>query len=485
MAEEAAEFHYQKLADEIERKVLAGGYRAGDKLPSLRSLHAQTGLSLTTVYRAYQELENRGVAEPKEKSGFFVTSRIQDILPPPGFERHDPQPRQVRVNMLVDAVMAALSDTSILHMGVSVPAPELLPLKQLAASARHAADIYKKERGVGYGPPDGTPELRRQIAKRALGFGDSVDMDEIIITSGCMDAIQLCLKAVANPGDTILVESPTFTCYLQLIEDMQMLALEAPTSPEFGLDFPSLEKAVAEHDVKACILNPSFQNPLGFEMSEEARRRVVEFMGEKAIPIIEDDIYGELYFGESRPRPLKSFDRKGLVLYCSSFSKSLAPDPRVGWTMPGKFIDRVRRLKFNTRIAPSKLNQVTIAHYLEGGSYDRHLRKLRSALKNQMLNTALAIARHFPAGTRVSAPRGGLILWVQMDARVDGMRVFYEARGQKIFVLPGIISSTAERYANCIRVSCANLWSERIETGICTLGQIAARQIRAQSRPGS
>ncbi len=477
MEEESAGFHYQRLADEIEQKVLSGGYRAGDRLPSLRSVHEGTGLSITTVYRAYQELEDRGVVEPKEKSGFFVRSQIRDILPLPGFERHNPKPKQVRVNMLVDAVMEALSDTTVLHMGVAVPAPELLPLKQLAASAKNAAGIYMKQGGIGYGPPEGIPELRRQISKRALGFGESVEMDEIVITSGCMDAIQLCLQAVANPGDTILVESPTFTCYLQLIEDLKMLALEVPTSPEFGLDFPSLEKAVSEHDVKACILNPNFQNPLGFEMNNEAKRKVAEFMEEKSIPIIEDDIYGELYFGASRPRSIKSFDRKGLVLYCSSFSKSLAPDLRVGWAMPGRFIERVRRLKFNKSIALPKLNQLIVADYLESGSYDRHLRKLRSALKNQTLNTALAIARHFPEGTKISAPVGGLILWVQMDERVDGMKVFYEAREQKIFVLPGIISSSTEHYANCIRISCGNLWNERIESGIQTLGQIVARQI--------
>ncbi len=477
ITEEATGFEYQKLAAEIEQKVLAGGYRAGDRLPSLRSIHARTGLSMTTVYRAYQELEDRGVVEPKEKSGFFVRSQIRDILPLPGFERHNPKPKQVRVSMLVDAVMDALSDATILHMGVAVPAPELLPLKQLAASAKNAAGIYRKQGGIGYGPPDGIPGLRRQISKRATGFGEIVDMDEIVVTSGCMHAIQLCLQAVANPGDTILVESPTFTCYLQLIEDLKMLALEVPTSPEFGLDFQSLEKAVAEHDVKACIMNPNFQNPLGFEMNEQAKRKVVEFMGKKSIPIIEDDIYGELHFGAYRPKSLKSFDQKGLVLYCSSFSKSLAPDLRVGWTMPGRFIERVRRLKFNTSIAPPKLNQQIIADYLEGGSYDRHLRKLRIALKKQTLNTALAIARFFPRGTKISAPGGGLILWVQMDERVDGMKVFYEARDQKIFVLPGIISSSTEYYGNCIRISCGNLWNERIEVGIRTLGQIVARQI--------
>ncbi len=466
---------YRKLADEIEREIVEGGYRAGDKLPSLREAHSRTGLSITTILRAYAELEDRGVVEPKEKSGFFVKPQICNILPLPGFERHESKPRPVEVNALVDAITEIPEDPSMLSLGSAVPAPELLPLRQLAGAAKAASGIYRQHGGIGYGPPDGMPALRRQIARRSLEFEAMAHPEEILITSGCMDAIQLCLRAVAAPGDTVVVESPTFTCYLQLIEDLKMLALEVPADPKSGVDFPSLHKALTDHDVKACILNPNFQNPLGFEMSEASKQRVVELMAQRDIPIIEDDIYGELYFGASRPRPLKSFDRRGMVLYCSSFSKSLAPDLRIGWTMPGRFIERVRRLRFNSSIAPPKLNQVIVADYLEGNSYDRHLRKLRGALKHQTLNTALAIARHFPATARISAPGGGLILWVELE--VDGMKVFYEARRKKIFVLPGLISSITDRYRNCIRISCGNPWSERVEQGIQTLGGIVTAMI--------
>jgi DNA-binding transcriptional MocR family regulator len=473
----ALDFQYLRLADKIESRVAEGGFRAGERLPSLRSLHAETGLSLSTVYRAYVELETRGVVEPREKSGFYVRPLLRNILPLPGFDRRRSKPNRVSVNVLVDAIMELLGDPAMLPLGAAIPAPELLPVKQLVASMKAVSNMYTKKNFIALGPPDGTPELKRQIARRSVSYHQKPETDGIIITNGCMEAIQLCLRAVAGPGDTILVESPTFTCYLQLIEDLNMLALEVPTDPEHGVDLASLAKAVAEHDVKACILNPNFQNPLGFEMSDAHKKELVELLGGKEIPVIEDDIYSELYYGDARPRTLKSFDRKGLVLYCSSFSKSLAPDLRVGWTMPGRYIDRVRRLKFNSTIASSKLNQLVVADFLNNSSYDRHLRKLRNALKNQAANTALAIARHFPPQTKISAPKGGIILWVQLDETVDGMEVFQEAREHKIFVLPGIISSTTDAYSNCIRISCGTPWNEKMEEGIKTLGEIVAGKV--------
>lgn len=281
-----------------------------------------------------------------------------------------------------------------------------------------------------------------------------------------MDAIHLCLRAVAKPGDTILVESPTFTCYLQLIEDLNMLALEVPTDPDKGLDLGLVREAVDRHAVKACIVCPSFQNPLGFAMPVAAKQELVELFAEKDIPIIEDDIYGDLYFGSSRPRTLKSFDSKGMVLYCSSFSKTLAPDLRVGWTLPGRYLKKVKRIKFNTVIASAKLNQLVIADFLRNGGYERHLRRLCHALMNQTGNMSLAISREFPPGTRISSSQGGYVLWVELPEGVDGLALFHEARRNGIFIIPGVICTSTDRYGNCIRISCGHPWNERWAEGI-------------------
>ncbi len=468
-------FHYRRLATEIEATIVEGGYKAGERLPSLRSQHQRTGLSITTVSQAYLELEKRGLVETREKSGFYIKPQLTGLLPLPRVQAHPAVAQRVAMNVLVESIHEALADPEMLPLGAAIPSAALLPVRQLAMTTKAVAGRYLREGGIGYGPVAGVPELQRQLAQRSPGGGGT--REEIIITNGCLDAIQLCLRAVAGPGDTILVESPTFTCYLQLIEDLKMLVLELPTDPVHGLDFVALQQAVAGAEIKACILNPNFQNPLGFAMAAADKQQVVDFLNHHQVPIIEDDIYGDLFFGPCRPSTLKSFDRQGLVLYCSSFSKSLAPDLRVGWTMAGRFSEQVKRLKFNAAIASSKLNQWVVAEFLQNGHYDRHLRKLRTSLKNQVANTGLAVARYFPAGTKISAPQGGYILWVQLPAGIDGMAVFNAAKKRKIFILPGRISSSSGNFQNCIRISCGLPWGARIEEGIRSLGEIVGAMV--------
>lgn len=465
-------FHYHRLAAEIETRISAGGYKAGEKLPSLRSQQQRTGLSISTINQAYLELEKRGMVEIRQKSGVYVKPQLAGLLPLPRSQAGRTGPQKVEVNVLVESIHEVLADPEMLPLGAAIPSPALLPVRQLTQTAKTLAGRYLRHEGITYGPVEGVPELRQQLANRMSGAGGISGSEEIIVTNGCLDAIQLCLRAVAGPGDTILVESPTFTCYLQLIEDLNMLALELPADPVHGLEFEALQQALDSAEVKACILNPNFQNPLGYEMAAADKKRLVQFLNDRQVPVIEDDIYGDLFFGASRPLSLKSFDQQGLVLYCSSFSKSLAPDLRVGWTMPGRFSEQVKRLKFNSGIASAKLNQWVVAEFLRHGQYDRHLRKLRSSLKNQVGNTGLAVARYFPEGTKISAPQGGYILWIQLPARIDGLAVFHEAKKRKIFILPGLISSSTGNYRNCIRISCGLPWSDRVENGIKTLGEI-------------
>ncbi|UCF82760.1 MAG: PLP-dependent aminotransferase family protein [Desulfobacteraceae bacterium] len=468
-------FRYARLADEIEHKIWEGDYKAGEKLPSIRKLHDQTGYSITTAYQAYIELEKRGVVEPRLKSGFYVKPLLRDILPSPKLKRLKPSPKKVTINALAKSIVESMSDPDVLQLGGAAPVPELLPYKQLFRSIKSNMIPNMKDIITNYENPSGAFQLRRQIAKRTLGVSNKVTVDEIIITNGCMEAVNICLRAVAKPGDTIIVESPTFFCFLQLIEDLNMLALEIPTDPVNGIDIKALEQALDKNDVKACIFIPNFHNPLGYVMSSNKKRQLVELLSNKNIPIIEDDIYGDLYFGKTRPSTLKSFDKKGMVLYCSSFSKTLAPGLRIGWTIPGIFKDTVKRLKLNTSIVSPTLNQYIISEFLRSGSYDRHLRKLRTSLKNQVSNTALAIARYFPEDTKITAPQGGLILWVQLNDVFDGLKVYHEAKKHNIYILPGILCSSSKKYKNCIRISCRYPWDDKVEKGIIQLAKIIAR----------
>lgn len=470
-----ASFRYQQLAAELENQIESGLFKAGDRLPSLRTLQSRTGLSITTINQAYVEMEKRGLVEPREKSGFFVRPLLKSFSPPsmansPAAGR----PRPVTIGLENEAILAILQNEDVAPFGAALPASQLLPAKQLAQSAQKISTRYFRESGLDCGSVNGVPELKRQIAGRIIGIGRHIDEEDVVITHGCMDAIQLCLRAVTRAGDIVVTESPTFTCYLQLIRDLGLLALEIPTDPVTGIDLEMLEKALRNNRVAACLLNPTFQNPLGFDMPAERKEQLVKMLGTREIPIIEDDIFGELYFGPSRPLSLKYFDTAGLVLCCSSFSKTLAPDFRVGWVTPGRFKDRIDRLKVNAYTVPSKLPQLILADFLKNGHYDRHLRKIRTAFKNQVSCTIQAIGRYFPEGTKLSAPSGGYILWVELDSRIDGMELFNRAWEKRICVVPGAITTNSGGSKNCIRISCGFPFTERLEGMIQELGRILA-----------
>jgi DNA-binding transcriptional MocR family regulator/DNA-binding transcriptional LysR family regulator len=466
------EYQYIKLANELEQQILSGKYSTGAKLPSLRSLHANTGRSISTVYQAYMELENRGVVEVREKSGFYARPLQNAILPLPSRGQKQIKPHKVNINALSAMHKRSLNKPEMLPFGAAMATAELLPGKQLAAAVRSVAASYQNSDRLGYGFPSGEPELQKEIGKRSLGWQENGDEKEIIITQGCMSAIDICLRSVARPGDTILLESPTFLCYLQLIEDLNMQALEVPADPSKGLNINTLRQVLDEHDVRAALLNPTFHNPLGYEMEESSKRPLVEMFAERGIPIIEDDIYGELYFGKTRPTPLKAYDQEGGVLYCSSFSKSLAPDLRVGWTMPGRFREKVKRLKFNATISSPQLNQLIVAEFLGSGAYDRHLRKMRNILKKQAAEMAHAVARYFPQETKISAPKGGLCLWVELPPSVDSLQLFRLAEKKNISILPGALCSGMGQYDHCIRLNYAHTWDERKEKGMKTLADL-------------
>jgi len=465
-------FRYIRLADEIESNIASGVYRAGEKLPSIRRLHRRTGLSISTVYQAFIELEKRGLVAPRQKSGYFVRPRTGRILKAPDWQRYRAVPKKVTISTLASSIVEAMSDPSFLQLGGTLTAPDLMPVKALSRSLRSMTTRQIAKGLTAYENPYGNPTLREQIAKRALHTGAVGGIGDLVITNGCIEAVSLCLQAVARPGDTIVVESPTYPWFLQLIEDLSMLALEVPTDPRNGIDLEALERAINENAVAACILVPNFHNPLGCLMPEENKRLLVTLLGRRGIPIIEDDIHGELFFEGRRPTPLKAYDRKGLVLYCSSFSKTLAPGLRLGWTMPGRYREQVRRLKLNLSIASPTLNQLVIAVYLKDGAFERHLRRLRQALKTQAANLAMAVARRFPEGTKMTSPQGGVTLWIELANKTDALDVFHKAREHRIAIMPGIMCSTTRRYRHCIRLSCGFPWSAALDAGVRKLGQI-------------
>jgi len=465
-------FQYVALADEIETGIMNGRFEPGEKLPSLRKLHLRMGLSISTVHQAYIELEKRGRVAAKEKSGFYVRTLNGNPMKRPPLVKIKAEPCRVMVNDLAKTIIRDLQSDDILMLGAAVPSKELMPLKQLSRIMKSmSADLVQHHIST-YDLCAGNADLRETLSKRMPGPVFSLSADDIITTSGCLDAVSLCLRSVAGPGDAVLVESPAFHCFLQLIEDLNMYVVEVTGCPDTGISPETFKETLSSHKIKVCLLNSNFQNPLGSVMSSKNKAEILSIAEEYGVPIIEDDIYGDLFYGDKRPATFKSMDKTGHVLYCSSFSKALAPGLRTGWTIPGKYKDAVLRMKLNTTISSPGIIQAVIAEFIKTGAYDRHLRQLRNKLKNQASAMAMAVSRYFPKDTRITFPRGGMFIWVELNKKYDSLEIYQQAYQEKISILPGALCSSSDRYKNCLRINCGLKWSPRLENAIQTMGKI-------------
>jgi DNA-binding transcriptional MocR family regulator len=467
---------YEKLADDIEKLIRKGVYRPGERVPSVRQASQQHRISITTVIRAYVLLESRGMLESRPQSGYFVSLRAHDG------ERHVDELRPTRpiavsasvdVSRLVLSTLRSIGTDDAIPLGSPYPDPGLFPFEKLNRYAS-AAGRNKSAWGITNALPPGSPELVRQIARRYLENGMAVDPNEIIVTVGATEAINLCLQAVAKPGDVVAVESPTFYAMLHAIERSGMKAIEVATHPEYGIEIDALAKIVESQPIAACMVMPNFQNPLGFQMPDERKRELVKLLADADIPLIENGVYNELYFGESHPTTLKSYDEKGIVLHCASFSKSLTAAYRIGWALPGRYRDQVEKLKFLNTLTTSVIPQLAIAEYLERDGYEHHLRRLRRTYAQQANLMRAMVTRFFPAGTRISSPAGGYVLWVELPAKVDSMRLYQLALEKGITIGPGYMFSISDSYRNFIRLNYSSPWSNEIEQAVITVGRLAA-----------
>ncbi len=465
-------FRYIQLASEIEQKILNGTYPPGAKLPSIRKLHRQSNLSMTTVYQAYVELETMGLVEVKPKSGYYVNPVSLKKLQAPVFEKISSPPQEVRLSSMINSVVSAINDPHLLPLGMTVTDTSLLPFKQFA---RILKDLNRNDvkTMLSYSLSEGYPELRRQIAQRTLGVIEGISSEDIIITNGCMEAVALSLLAVAGPGETIAIEAPTNFSFLQLLKELGILVAEVPTDPHTGVMIDELEKIIRQNDIRACLFMPSFHNPLGTMMPDRNKRQLMRLLGSYEIPVIEDDISSEVFFGEQRPLPLKAFDKHHLVLTCSSYSKTLAPGLRIGWVIPGRrYREKIQSLKAGVSVTSSTLDQYLVARFLASGAYERHLRSLRSSLKKQMHRTVFAIQKYFPPLTRLAVPNGGSLLWVELPGNVNSQEVYREARNLHISIIPGIVCSNTRQFENYMSISYGMPFSQEVEQGIKTLGAL-------------
>jgi DNA-binding transcriptional MocR family regulator len=462
---------YEALADDIAASISHGVLRPGDRLPSVREASKGRGVSPSTVFEAYYLLEARGLIRPRARSGYFVCE-APAADSEPSSSTPDSQGQDVEVSELVFRVLGHASSKRLVPLGSAFPSPQLFPLAKLAMATGKALRQLDPWRTVEDLSP-GSQTLRRQIGMRYLAMGCGVDPEELVITNGAMEALNLCLEAVTKPGDLVAVESPTFYAALQALERLNLRAVEVATHPRTGVDIGVLASVLERHPVKACWLMPNFQNPLGSLMPDAAKQELVSLLGRHAVPLIEDDVYGELYFTGHKPRPAKAWDKSGLVMHCSSFSKTLAPGYRIGWVAAGRFAKQVARRKLMSSLSAPVPSQEGLSEYLQHGGYDRHLRQLRQTLAAQRRRMLQALARHFPDNTKVTQPEGGYFVWVELPPQVDALQLHGLALSHDIAIAPGHLFSADHRFSHHLRLNFGHPEHPGVENAIATLGQIA------------
>ncbi|MDQ6481420.1 PLP-dependent aminotransferase family protein [Dyadobacter sp. LHD-138] len=467
------DFLYTVVAERLENQIENNILKTGDKLLSLRALSKEQGISISTAYKAYIELENKGLIEARPKSGYFVRFSPSQYPKTPQALKSDFVPVKASVDDMLRVVYKSINQEGIVKLSRATPSGALIPEAKLNKAMMEA--IRRSPNScTGYEEIQGNPILRKQIAKHAFNWNGNIREDDVVTTQGCMEALIFCLQAVTEPGDTVAIESPTYFGIFNVMKSLGLKVLEIPAEPETGINIAYLEKALETIPVKACLFVPNFCNPAGGLMPDQRKKQLVELLAKQQIPLIEDDIYGEMYFGKNRPKTCKSYDKEGLVMLCSSVSKTLAPGYRVGWCIPGKFIDKVISLKLNHTVSSATPTQAAIALFFETGRYDLHMRKLRKALHTQCLRYTQAVSDYFPKDTKVSRPQGGYVLWIEMNPKIDAFVLFEKAIKEKVSIAPGQIFSTDGRFTHYIRISFGAPYDETIDKSLKKLGALVA-----------
>ncbi|WP_409523892.1 PLP-dependent aminotransferase family protein [Nitrincola sp. MINF-07-Sa-05] len=461
---------YSDLADVLRSRIEMGLYQEGQRLPSLRILSAEYGVSLGTVQQAYRVLEEEGLAAPLPKSGHFV-SRKQSLNLLPRMREIEKHPLDILEWDEIYKVTASTPDKDVLQLGRGMPRVDTPTLQPLMRSLSHEAKRWQKD-GLNYENIKGNFDLRSQVSRTLIDSGCQVDPDEIIITAGCQEALMCSIRAICNQGDIVAVESPSFHGAIQTLKVCGVKVIEVPTDPLTGIELESLELIAEKWPIRAVLVNPNCNNPLGYVMPDDRKKILVDLSKRFGFSIIEDDTYGDLTFRYPRPKAIKSQDTEGKIILCGSFSKTLAPGLRVGWIVPGRIYDKVLHTKYISSGATATANQRAIAEFMGKGKYQIHLRRMRAHYKSNRDIMTCWISEYFNARVRVSRPEGGYFLWVELPDGVSAYELSDKLIQKKIQIATGKIFSSTGKYENCIRINYGGILDERVELAIKTIGNL-------------
>lgn len=467
------DFQYIDIANRIETLINNDTYPLGEKLPSLRVVSDHFKVSVGTALKAYALLTDKGLLSAREKSGYVALRKSGAHGDLPETATTAPAVREVNVSriiskMPVDAGPYPPGFISFFNASLET---HMIPFNAIRRSLQKASrDLTGLH--LQYESTYGNQTLREQIARLSFYWNGALAAEDVLVTNGTLEGLCLSLRAVTRPGDTVVVESPCYYGILQCLEQLELKVIELPCDSEEGINLQQLEEIVAQYDIAACLFTSNFNNPNGVVLSDEKKRWIANFAWKQQLPVIEDDVYGELYFGATRPTTIKTYDKHGWVLLCASFSKTVASGYRIGWCAPGRFMEKVAQLKATTNIATASVLQLSLVDLLTSGTYQRHLRKLRPLLHRQVLLTAQHIEQYFPEGTRISHPDGGMVLWVELDKRIDALRLQKMALDSQINIAPGPLFSSTGGFRNYIRISCNKNWNKNVEQAIRKLGRL-------------
>ncbi len=451
---------YQQIAEQLRHAIELGHVAPGAKLPSIRQLAAEYKTSALTVMNALRRLEDQLLVTAKPRSGYYVRRidnecPLQPMIHQPLNHNKQYHLQQLRLH---ERSGLTLSNGHI----------DLYPVKRLSQIMRQ--QIYRHPELLGgYVSGQGYSPLIEQIQRRALAYGCSFERTEILITHGGLESLSLALRAITQPGDNILVQTPTYFFMLELARELGLNCIEIQSVEQ-------LDQQCITHHPTALVYTANFNNPDGALLTDSDKQALVTIAERHHVAVIEDDVYGDVHFGRSRPRPLRAFSPH--VILCSSFTKTLAPGIRIGWIAASGWQAQIAALKHSMTKTTAIYPQAAIAEFLSNGGYDAHLRRLTSKLREYRDKMRHTILEHFPIGTQVSMPEGGYVLWVSLPNTAGSTRALFElATSQSISFVPGYLFSTDSRFDHCLRVNFGYGLTPQIEQQIQALATVIHSQL--------
>lgn len=465
---------YHVVADRLENNIKNGVYAEGDKLPSIRHLVKAMGVSKNTIISALQLLERKSLIESKPKSGFVV--KHLTVFPPPPSPVFDViQPTPISLPELLQNVLSNGAAFDIRPSETNNSEHHLInKLHRLINKHTRTQSIRKTQY---YDDPMGHAPLREELSRHYSRLGVKLTGAEICTTAGCQHALFLALLATCTTGDNVVVESPGFYGVIQLLQELNLNVIEVPCNPISGLDVEVLAKVTSQYNVKACVVTPAFSTPTGACMPDDAKSALIELANTRNFAIIEDDIYGELGF-RFRPKPIKYFDTDNRVVLCSSFSKSLSRDLRIGWIAGARWHKKIQRLKLISHLAGNQAIQGGLCEFMVDGSYTKYLRYRRNQLEQQRNDLLRTLSAVFKDELKSTLPIGGLSLWLALPKQHNSVSLYHAALAKNITLTPGALFSTKPNFNHYLRMSFCHPMTEGRVEAIKTINDLVTKKQR-------